>query len=197
MTADVIDIATKRPPPEDPGDTPITPQHLPAAPSAAGPRVAITETTWQALVGALAAVPSLPGAKCAGRWDLFDVTDSEDERAEAATHLCNTCPALTKCRTWFDGLPPGRRPIGVVAGRVVKDTTEPKPVTDTSKWLTDYLTERGPSRALDVAAAAADAGISERGLRGARNRIGVTIRRPSQGVPSVWSLPKTEGNTNV
>ncbi len=85
------------------------------APSFAAPWVALLENV-------LAAVPSLPGARCRGRTALFDPrpsTDADREDAEAtALALCARCPAADRCRAWFDGLPPKARPKGVVAGVV-------------------------------------------------------------------------------
>lgn len=192
MTADIIDLATRKPPAKkvDPGATGLAAKTLPPAPESPGTEIAISEVTWQNLVGALAAVPSMPGAKCAGRWGLFDVTDPDDERAQAAVNLCASCPALAKCREWFDGLPAARRPIGVIAGRIIKDTTDPKPAPTPDRWLTDYLVKHGPSRARDVAAAAADVGIYEHRLRDARHRLGVVIAHPTKDRPSVWRLPE-------
>lgn len=76
------------------------------------------------LFGALTAIPALPGARCRGRWDLFDPReDREDptvvrDRHEQALGLCRCCPALADCSEWFDSLPRAKRPQGVIAGRV-------------------------------------------------------------------------------
>ncbi len=76
------------------------------------------------LFGALAGVPSLPGARCRGRPHLFD-PPAADEAAEAtaarhaqAVGLCQRCPARDACEAWFVRLKPARRPLGVIAGRV-------------------------------------------------------------------------------
>jgi hypothetical protein len=80
-----------------------------------------------ALLGAMAATPALPGAKCVGRHDLFDLRDlSDPERPDAeaqALALCRSCPALAGCSAWFESLPHGRRPHGVIAGKVVRART--------------------------------------------------------------------------
>ncbi|AFM16986.1 hypothetical protein Mycch_2203 [Mycolicibacterium chubuense NBB4] len=82
------------------------------------------------LFDAVGLAPSLPGAKCRGRHRLFDppnhgVEPGEAEYAErAAQRLCSVCPALVRCAAWFESLPPSRRPLGVVAGRV----NRPRPV---------------------------------------------------------------------
>jgi hypothetical protein len=74
------------------------------------------------LLDALAAAPNLSGAACRGRHELFDPRDlsdpdRQDIEAEALA-LCRGCPALLACRRWYDSLPPGKRPIGVVAGQI-------------------------------------------------------------------------------
>lgn len=83
-------------------------------------------------VGALFAAlgcPSLPGARCRGRSHLFDPAQQGEapekvaQRQNQAAQLCSGCPSLEPCAAWLDGLPPSRRPAGVVAGRIV----EPKP----------------------------------------------------------------------
>jgi hypothetical protein len=77
------------------------------------------------LLAELAAAPSLPGARCRGRHHLFDsAAPGEDPDTIAARHaqalgLCSRCPSLRRCEDWFDALPLKRRPLGVVAGRVV------------------------------------------------------------------------------
>ena len=84
------------------------------------------------LFGALTAIPALPGARCRGRWDLFDPReDREDKgaarnRHEQALGLCRLCPALAGCTAWFDSLPRGKRPQGVIAGRVYPAAARPK-----------------------------------------------------------------------
>jgi len=81
---------------------------------------AVPADLFAALIGA----PSLPGAKCRGRHHLFDEPHPDEEpdatqhRHSHALRLCSTCPALASCERWFDELPKGKRPPGVVAGKV-------------------------------------------------------------------------------
>jgi hypothetical protein len=71
-----------------------------------------------ALVGALARVPLLAGARCRGRADLFDGSDGpEGERTRLAAALCNACPALAACSDWADSQPDNKLD-GVIAGRL-------------------------------------------------------------------------------
>jgi WhiB family redox-sensing transcriptional regulator len=71
--------------------------------------------TWEGLAGALAGVPKLHGARCAGLSWAFDETDNP-EIVEYAINLCGTCPALAGCKEYFYSLPPRKRPSGIVAG---------------------------------------------------------------------------------
>jgi Transcription factor WhiB len=77
-----------------------------------------------ALLGALAGIPKLHGARCVGRGpELFDLRDPSDaDRAEVeerAVAICLTeCEAYSQCRDWIQSLPARRRPTGVVAGVV-------------------------------------------------------------------------------
>jgi WhiB family redox-sensing transcriptional regulator len=72
--------------------------------------------------------PNLDGARCVGRWSVFDDRGPDDpggpDLTAAALRLCATCPALIACGQWVDALPPGRRPSGVVAGRVRRFTPQ-------------------------------------------------------------------------
>ena len=76
-----------------------------------------------AVLGALLGLPSLPGARCRGRSELFDEPAPREparhaaERHAQARMLCAGCPALAACATWFDSLPARDRPRGVIAGR--------------------------------------------------------------------------------
>ncbi len=73
-------------------------------------------------------IPELPGARCKGREELFDQTitrpgggnhdDTVTYARRAATRLCASCPALTQCAAWVDGLPRSQRPTGVVGGKL-------------------------------------------------------------------------------
>ena len=69
------------------------------------------------------------GAACVGARALFDRTRmpskpslqdriaTESARAQAVA-LCESCPALTPCRQWYDSLAKSERPSGVMAGRL-------------------------------------------------------------------------------
>ena len=76
------------------------------------------------LLDAIGQAPVLPGARCRGKAHLFDPRgDNEaaevvDQRHAQAVGLCQRCPSLSACATWFDGLPKSKRPTGVVAGKV-------------------------------------------------------------------------------
>lgn len=79
------------------------------------------------VLGDVITTPQLPGARCLGRWALFDPADGDDDHqvverlhAEAIT-LCRQCPALTQCTNWFHSLPPTKRPSGVVAGHITQE----------------------------------------------------------------------------
>jgi hypothetical protein len=74
------------------------------------------------LRGAIAELPDLTGAACAGRSDLFDLrpVDSDDRAYREALALCARCPVLDACRAWFASLPAAQRPVGVIAGRIHK-----------------------------------------------------------------------------
>jgi len=69
---------------------------------------------------AIAPLPDLTGAACAGRGDLFDLRPvHSDHRAyREALALCARCPVLGACSAWFASLPAAERPVGVIAGRV-------------------------------------------------------------------------------
>lgn len=81
------------------------------------------------LLDSLSLAPSLPGALCAGRHELFDAsieasrtgTAAAAELAQAraeALRICGGCPVLQPCRRWFDSLPKSKRPQGVCAGQL-------------------------------------------------------------------------------
>lgn len=87
---------------------------------------------WDTTRALLEGIPALNGARCKGRADLYERTDSEhrmtgrltmtelDDARRDALRLCNhRCPALDACRAWLDALPAAQRPRGVVAGQVV------------------------------------------------------------------------------
>lgn len=81
--------------------------------------------------------PDLPGAVCvdpAAR-EVFDqAADARITGAVAeAAWACSRCPALAACREWVRGLPPSRRPRGVVGGLVITDRTRRSAVPRTAK----------------------------------------------------------------
>lgn len=71
------------------------------------------------------ASPSLPGARCRDRVELYDAAAGGPDRVEVqharvvALQICQSCPALQPCRQWFGSLPAPQRPRGVIAGRLV------------------------------------------------------------------------------
>ena len=65
------------------------------------------------------------GGACEGLWTLFDPPGFRESRAslekrwERAQAICSdSCPLLVQCRNWYDGLPEGHRPGGVIAGEI-------------------------------------------------------------------------------
>ena len=75
------------------------------------------------LLDALSLAPSLPGANCKGRAELYDLAAgrakprSQVMQAQRdALELCRTCPALAACTAHIGSMPPWLRPRGVVAG---------------------------------------------------------------------------------
>jgi WhiB family transcriptional regulator, redox-sensing transcriptional regulator len=90
-----------------------------------------------ALLSALAGVPRLPGALCAGEPDIWDPSTPDDDdidtaqRVAFAAKLCRRCPELTPCRSWLSSLRPHQRPGGVVAGLIEgKEPEMPDEPTD-------------------------------------------------------------------
>lgn len=90
--------------------------------------------TFADLLSALRGVPDLPGAKCRGKYDLFDpARDDEDapdaeRRHRAALEVCAGCPALDACGAWLESLRTEDRPLGVIAGRI-RRPKKPKKVS--------------------------------------------------------------------
>jgi WhiB family redox-sensing transcriptional regulator len=74
----------------------------------------------EAVLVALGGAPDLAGARCKGRWDLWDEVD-DPEVIEYTTQQCLRCPVLAECWLWIDSLKPSRRPIGVCAGEVYRE----------------------------------------------------------------------------
>lgn len=87
----------------------------------------INGITGSALADLAASIPNLPEAGCKGRHDLFDPQPHDREPViaarleQTALTICATCPELTPCRQWFDGLEPHQRPYGVTAGVVRRE----------------------------------------------------------------------------
>ena len=88
--------------------------------------------------------PSLPGAACRNRAELFDRAAGGYVRADveyarsAGPRPMSVVPSLAQCRAWFDSLPVSKRPRGVIAGQVV-----------TKRWLTRRGDARFPIPATD------------------------------------------------
>lgn len=78
------------------------------------------------LFAALDGIPDLPGARCRGHENLWDLYDDLDA-ADYCVDLCKRCPALAACEHWFDSLPAPQRPYGVVAGKVRRPRSKTKP----------------------------------------------------------------------
>lgn len=81
--------------------------------------IAAPTTLSEFLAGLAAAVPPLNGARCRGRFELFDRAVTKADARDAALHICDQCPALDACREWVSGLPTRERPAGVIAGQVI------------------------------------------------------------------------------
>lgn len=85
----------------------------------------MTSEAAAALLAMLASSPDLAGAVCTdpGVREVFDAAAESTavEVSEDALWACGRCPALQACRTWVLGLPPSRRPLGVVGGLIVND----------------------------------------------------------------------------
>lgn len=75
-----------------------------------------------ALLFELADVPALPGASCRNHVALFDAAfdgSSAFAARQEARGVCAACPVLLACAEWAESLPQGRRPGGIVAGRLI------------------------------------------------------------------------------
>ena len=84
------------------------------------------EPGWVSLLAdILRGVPRLDGALCQDRHMLFDPPAQGEQLGDPSVHdrhnmalsLCESCPCLTQCAAWVDGLPDSKRPAGVVAAR--------------------------------------------------------------------------------
>ena len=141
-------------------------------------------------------VPRLPGAACRRDPHLFDLTDRDDPAVERAKSICESCPALNRCRRWLRGTPPALRPSGAVGGRFIPPPRlppEPRPRTSPSRdhatdWLRGYLAQHAPVLSTQVLADAAAAGISLSTLHWARHDLGVRRERVRgvRGAPHTW-----------
>ena len=173
--------------------------------------------TWYGLIEVLAGVPNLDGAACATgkRYELFDIEDPDDERAEAARNICGSCSARPECVSWFASLPKGNtRPAGTIAGRTYErpklapprvraelpqqncnlPKPPPKPRLDAAVWLADRLSA-GPVPAADVVAEGKAVGFSPSGLDRARRKLGaVSERLPGRRGASQWRLAAHSAN---
>jgi hypothetical protein len=86
-------------------------------------RQPVPKSSGRKTAAALAKVfttPQLPGARCVGRWEMFD-PDGDDDQHQQAMALCRNCPALTRCSDWLESLQPQQRPHGVIAGRLITE----------------------------------------------------------------------------
>jgi hypothetical protein len=85
------------------------------------------------LLAAIAGAPALHGARCRGKGHLFDeAAPNERQSTVEARHiqamgLCQHCPALDRCREWYESLPRRKRPLGVVAGQVGQPARQGRP----------------------------------------------------------------------
>lgn len=83
---------------------------------------------FEELLSAMAGVPVLAGALCRGRHALFDPKHEGEHDDVAATRhlqalgLCQRCPALDACEIWVASLPKSKRPAGVIAGQLNRET---------------------------------------------------------------------------
>lgn len=81
----------------------------------------MTAETYELIIAEIAGTPNLPGASCKGHADVFDQAMGTSKPAQReARRICRTCPAKPRCAKWLASLPAQARPVGVVAGRLVK-----------------------------------------------------------------------------
>jgi hypothetical protein len=57
---------------------------------------------------------------------MHEPAEVVEARHRQALGLCSYCPALARCASWLDDLPPKQRPLGVVVGRVNNPPPERK-----------------------------------------------------------------------
>ena len=110
---------------------------------------------------------------------------------EAALHRCF---ADVRVRgEWFEPVPGLLRLIGDQGPKIVPSAgCKGRPSTAkylVKRWLLKELA-LGPRMALDLLAAAAAVGISERTLRRVKKRMGIQSRKSSADGPWVWFLPE-------
>lgn len=142
-------------------------------------------SAWTEVAAALAGIPDLPGAACRGRPGAFDLTAADDRDViDRATAICETCPALDRCRAWVDATPAQLRPSGVVAGQLL--TTPKRP--DAPAWLAEFLSG-GAIPVADVKRAAAAAGYGRDAIYVAVKRLGVVRVRTGRATYD-WRLPE-------
>jgi WhiB family redox-sensing transcriptional regulator len=91
-------------------------------------------TNFDMLLATLTGAPAFHGSRCRGRGHLYDeAAPGENPAVVEARHnqaiqLCSHCPALDRCRDYFDSLPARKRPFGmVVAGRVIQPRPKGRP----------------------------------------------------------------------
>jgi hypothetical protein len=91
----------------------------------------------------LGVIVALPGAKCRHKHHLFDGAEpGEDPDSAAARHnqalgLCHHCPALDRCRDWFDSLPPPETTRRGLRGPNQPETGPTSTPTESSHRMTD------------------------------------------------------------
>jgi hypothetical protein len=139
----------------------------------------MTPEARELLAEILEGTAPLTGTLCAD-WPLvYEATtngtdpETQDYAVTTALRLCKSCPAMAGCSAWYDTLPLGARPPGVIAGRISERTADPQ----------RNLTGRGrPAAALsadDTTGATALFVALEKQLRRTRLlRHRPTLRRP-------------------
>jgi WhiB family transcriptional regulator, redox-sensing transcriptional regulator len=78
---------------------------------------------WFALAEAILwRLPKLDGARCLGRYELFDGGGRNAETTHTAISICHACPALPQCDRCVASLPIDRRPPGITGAKYRKHT---------------------------------------------------------------------------
>jgi hypothetical protein len=70
------------------------------------------------LAGYMLTIPDLPGARCKGNSHVWE--SDCPELIEYALSQCAACRSLSDCERYLLSLKPRHRPVGVMAGRVVR-----------------------------------------------------------------------------